>query len=439
MKMKNTLLQAGHCLSIDCLEICSLSYLALVLLEDKHSDILFYTSQNYLLVKSELSHLKIHSKFFNDYQERVDFNFLKNTLTEAKEDFFTKFEKKVQAFKGKIIYFDRIDYFLDCPSLKAYDKSLSTLNSIVKKYDKQILYIYNSKSTKSTTLDKAIKKNTTILDFSNYEKEQTMPSLQTQQKELLAELSQPKETISLSSQSDMKIQVMLMSDSHELKKLHYYIFTSTDDVDYYTIDNLPEEEMEIIDEMDIIIYNKKDDTLKKQLLQQIKDHKLNVKFFEITNSDYLRQKDLLHASIEGVDKLFKKDFLMEDYIISIEMYLKSNFYSKRLLALDDSAALIIPKKELFDSRIEELLEKKIFFSLLRYHYDADADINSYNVQKIVREYDNIYLNKRKNEITFIILNTLPDFAHALIQKRIRNFSITLEKKKVESSFDLIFD
>ena len=57
--------------------------------------------------------------------------------------------------------------------------------------------------------------------------------------------------------SNAKIQVMLMSEDDEQKKLHYYIFSSSADVDYYTIDILPEDEMSILTDMDIIIYNKK--------------------------------------------------------------------------------------------------------------------------------------------------------------------------------------
>ncbi|HIP46306.1 MAG TPA: hypothetical protein EYG95_01970 [Campylobacterales bacterium] len=130
---------------------------------------------------------------------------------------------------------------------------------------------------------------------------------------------------------------------------------------------------------------------------------------------------------------------MEDFVISIEMYLKNNFYSKRLLALNDNNEIVLNNKDIFEAKIAQLLEKKIYFSLFTYHYDADADIGTYNIQKIVREYDNIFINKRKNEINFLILNTVPDFGKELIQKRIQNFSINLEIKSVQSAFDLVFD
>jgi len=430
-----TLFKEGYCIAIDCLNLCSLSFLSLALLEDKTSDILFFTSQNYLLVKSELNHLKIHSKIYENFQERVIFHFLKGTFHKTNDDFLSNFEKSVKAFKGRTVYFDRVDYFLDCPSLEHYEENLKSINKIVKKYEKNILYIYSSKSSKKNTFNKAIAKNTTILDFSNQkQKEATMPAFQALQEELLDELTHKQYT----QESNSKIQIMLMSDNDELKKLHYYIFSSANDLEYYTIDILPEDEMSIIEEMDIILYNKKDSALKARILKHIKKEKLSLKFFEITNNDYLRQKDLLNASIEGVDKLFKKDFLIEDYIISIEMYLKSNFYSKRVLALPEEE-LLVSKKELYDMRIKSLLEKKIFFSKLTYAYESDTDISAYNLQKIVREYDTIYINKRKKEISFIILNTLPQFAKELIQNRIKNFSIFLEKKTALSSFDLIFD
>ena len=265
-----------------------------------------------------------------------------------------------------------------------------------------------------------------------------MPALAALQEELLEDKQTSQKKKAFHGEQENKIQVMLMSDNNELKKLHYYIFSSSDDVDYYTIDILPDDEMDLIHEMDIIIYNKKDTTVKKRILNTIKKEKLDVKFFEITNQAYLRQKDLLLANLDGVDKLFKKDFLMEDFVMSIEMYLKSSFYSRRLLALDEEE-IVMHKKEVFEKKIEQLLKKKVFFSLFSYHYEADADIESYNIQKIVREYDNIFVNKRKKEIQFLILNTVPDFGEELIQKRIENFSITLELLSSKSAFDLIFD
>ncbi len=435
--MKSNTIFVDSSMAIDCLNVCSLSFLSLVLLEEKNSHILFFSSQNYLLVKSELNHLKIHSKIYQDYQERVKFIFLKKSFTKYENDFFKDFEERVANFEGTLLYFDRIDYFLDFTTYEKFEKTLEVFKHIVEKYDKKIIYIYNSKSEKETYLHKAMHKNATILDFKNQKnKETTMPSLHALQEELLEERSVRKSNI---HNSDAKIQVMLMSENDEQKKLHYYIFSSSADVDYYTIDILPEDEMSIIAEMDIVIYNKEDDILKKRILQTIKKENLAVKFFEITSQDYLRQKDLLMANLDGIDKLFKKDFLMEDFVMSVEMYLKNSFYSKRLLTLDDENEIIVSHKNIFEEKINTLLEKKIFFSLFTYGYDADADIASYNIQKIVREYDNIFVNKRKKEINFLILNTVPDFGKELIQKRIQNFSISLELKSAKSAFDLVFE
>ena len=426
-------------MAIDCHDICSLSFFSLALLEEKKSPILFFSSQNYLLVKSELNHLKIHSKIYHDYQERVTFNFLKKPLSTYENDFFMEFEEKIKNFTGSLIYFDRIDYFLDFNAYAKYDAALKKLKEIVQRHDKKIIYIYNAKSSQHNYLDRAFKKHAHILDFMNKnDKESTMPALTALQEELLEDNQTRQKKKAFLGENNSKIQVMLMSDNDELKKLHYYIFSSSDDVDYYTIDILPEEEMDLLEEMDIIIYNKKDENVKKRILNTIKKEKLNLKFFEITSQEYLRQKDLLLANIDGVDKLFKKDFLMEDFVMSIEMYLKSSFYSRRLLALDEEE-IVVHKKEDFDMKIANLLEKKVFFSLFTYHYDADADIESYNIQKIVREYDKIFVNKRKKEIKFLILNTVPDFGKELIQKRIQNFSISLELQTSKSAFDLIFD
>ena len=435
--MKSKTIFSDSSIGIDCLDFCSLSFLSLALLDEREGEILFFSSQNYLLVKSELNHLKINSDIYKDYQERVAFIFLKQAFTQLENTFFQEFEMRISQFQGQLIYFDRIDYFLDFCDYKKFEKTLQHFKNLVEKYDKKIIYIYNSKSDKHPYLHQAMHKNSTIFDFNNQKnKEQNMPLLDHIEKEILQETSGRKKII---HSSDTKIQVMLMSDNDEQKKLHYYIFSSSSDVDYYTIDILPDDEMNILAEMDIIIFNKDDENLKRRILAKIAQESLNTKFFEITKQDYLRQKDLLNANLEGVDRLFKRDYLMEDFVMSIEMYLKNSFYSKRLLTLDDSNNIMIKNREDFEEKIAFLLDKKIFFSRFTYHYDADTDIENYNVQKIVREYDNIFINKRKKEIHFLILNTVPNFGKELIEKRIQNFSITLDFISAKSAFDLIFE
>ncbi len=235
------------------------------------------------------------------------------------------------------------------------------------------------------------------------------------------------------------IQVALFSDLEDIKKLNYYLFADVKDIDYYTIDNLSESDIDDVDEMDIIVFNKDDEKLKELLLHNIKAKNLSTKFFVITNKSYLRQKDILREHIDGVDKLLKMDFFLEDYILSMEKYLRSNFYSKRLLAHEDEKDIIITDKKLFEEKKTILLAKKIFFSLFTYDFDSEIDINSYNIKKIVRECDLILVDKKRKKITFLLLNVIPEFGSELIKKRINNFSITLKERSKISSFDLIYE
>ncbi len=235
------------------------------------------------------------------------------------------------------------------------------------------------------------------------------------------------------------IQVALFSEIEDIKKLNYYLFSDVSDVDYYTIDSLSEDELSIVDMMDIIIFNKDDDKQKEMLLHNIKAKNLHTKFFIITNKSYLRQKDILKEHISGVDKLMKMDFFLEDYILSMEKYLRSNFYSKRLLALEDERDVLIDSKKVFKQKIDLLLQKKIFFSLFNYKYDAEIDISAYNIRKIVRECDLIFIDQKNQEMTFLLLNVIPEFGSQLIKKRINNFSISLHEKSTTSAFDLIYE
>ncbi len=243
----------------------------------------------------------------------------------------------------------------------------------------------------------------------------------------------------LISKVNDKIQIMLMSNNDELKKLTYYLFSSVEDVDFYMLDDFKNDDLSMLKDMDIVIFNTDDMALKDMLLQTIKIEELPIKFFEISTASYLRQKDLLLAHTSGVDKLFKRDFLMEDFVISIEMFLRNNFYSKRVFDLYDQDDVLYHKKEDLEKKVDLLLERKVFFSLLSYEYEAELDLCDYNIRKIVREYDNIFINEDEKTISFLILNTVPEFSKELIQRRIENFSINLTEKRVVCAFDLVFE
>ena len=130
---------------------------------------------------------------------------------------------------------------------------------------------------------------------------------------------------------------------------------------------------------------------------------------------------------------------MEDFVISIEMFLRNNFYSKRLFNLYDQDDVLYYTQEQLQKKIDLLLEGKVFFSLLTYEYESELELSEYNIRKIVREYDNIFINEEEKTISFLILNTVPEFSKELIQRRIANFSITLTEKRAVCAFDLVFE
>jgi len=251
----------------------------------------------------------------------------------------------------------------------------------------------------------------------------------------LVELSMLNDRISKAK----NIQIALLSDNEEIKKLNYYLFSSVAGIDFLNIDDLTEDEVENLDDIDIIIFNQENETLKNILLHNIKAKNLKTKFFVISNKSYLRQKDVLREHINGVDKLLKLDFFLEDYILSMEKFLHTNFYSKRLLAHEDAKDVMMYDKKLFESKVEELINDKIFFSLFTYTYSAEMEIESYNIRKIVRECDLILVDNERKELTFLLLNVNPEFGSELIKKRMNNFSITLKERQKISAFEIIYE
>jgi len=86
-----------------------------------------------------------------------------------------------------------------------------------------------------------------------------------------------------------------------------------------------------------------------------------------------------------------------------------------------------------------LIKHRIFFSKVIYTYESDIDIKEYNLKKVVRELDSIYIDEKSKEITFILLDVMPKKADYIIKKRMKNFSIYLHNVRQKSVFDLLFD
>ncbi len=78
-------------------------------------------------------------------------------------------------------------------------------------------------------------------------------------------------------------------------------------------------------------------------------------------------------------------------------------------------------------------------NIINYKYSSEMEIESYNIRKIVRECDLIFVDAQHQEITFLLLNVVPEFGSELIKKRINNFSITLEEHHKLSAFDIIYE
>ncbi len=434
-------------LSLNCQDRCSLSLLALLLLKEPREEILFLSSQNYLLVKSELVHLKMTLPHFAPLVEKIRFFFLKRSFKDSRSKIIPALEEILRSFEGTFLYFDRIDYYLDCDDPEEIRRFFDEIAILLERYRKKVIFIYGSYGDSVRILQKELQKFSQTLTLnslfetrkdSNMTQAETLQSPHTIQEisdETLVELS----LLSKESHKLKPIQMMLVSDNEDVKKLNYYLFRDVDDIEFYTLEQIEEGDMQMLEEMDILIYNREDDSLKNEILDYIKTRHLHLKFFYISSKSYIRQKDLLQEHMRGVDKVLKLDFLLEDYILSMEKNLHTNFYSQRILDLENEEKLLYDDEEAFERRIQDLMRRQIFFSLLRYRYDAEIDIKEYNLKKIVREFDTIFIDRERGIISFCLLNVLPRFASSIVGKRINNFSISLREIERKSAFDLLFD
>ncbi len=235
---------------------------------------------------------------------------------------------------------------------------------------------------------------------------------------------------------DEDINVVLLSDSDEMKKLNYYIFDGVEGINYYTMDAPYDSDLSILSNMNFVIYNKEDEKLEKMILENIAKKHIDSKFLYVVDKKKYSKLDFLEEYKNGVDHIIMIDSNIEEYLYEIQKELRNDFYIRRLSKIKEVG--ILKNVEDLEKRINELIQNRIFFTKLRYHYDSDIDIFKYNLNKIIRKKDTIYIDKNRQEIYFLLLNILPTKAHNIISKRIKNFSIRLSQISQKDVFDLIY-
>ncbi len=243
--------------------------------------------------------------------------------------------------------------------------------------------------------------------------------------------------LSLCEDEYKELNVVLLSDSEEFKKLNYFIFSSVEGINYITMETPYDQDLTILSEMDMIIFHKRDKKLEELILENTLKKNLNTKFIHVVDNKSYRKVDFLNEYLLGVSKIIKIDDDLEEYVFEVQKELRKNFYSRRLEKLNEKKFLT--KKEDFEERVDELVKTRVFFTKLRYKFDSDMDIYNYNIQKIIRKRDTIYVDKDSNEIYFLLLDVMPKKASKIVKNRIKNFSIRVNEVSQKDVFDLIFD
>ncbi len=235
---------------------------------------------------------------------------------------------------------------------------------------------------------------------------------------------------------DEDINVVLLSDSDEMKKLNYYIFDGVEGINYYTMDAPYDRDLSILSTMNFVLYNKDDKELEKIILENIEKKHIKSKFIYIVDKKRYKQLNLLEEYANGVDNIVIIDSQIQEYIYEIQRELRNNFYIKRLKKIKEQK--ILKNIEELEERINELIKNRIFFTKLRYKYESDMNPYKFNLDQMIRKKDSIYIDKIKKEIYFLLLNILPAKAHSIITKRVKNFPIKLKQIAQKNVFDLIY-
>ena len=184
-----------------------------------------------------------------------------------------------------------------------------------------------------------------------------------------------------SNDSSTKRKVVLYTHDNALASMHRYIF-DTEEFEVYISNNLLETISLLEKKVDLLIYNYSELNETKEMHKVIKRYGYNGHMICISAKNYIRSTDRMSSVNYGCEDIFPINFILEEYILSIERTLNERFYSSKINEIPPHRE-VVNDIEKFCRIVSSLIEKHIYFTILEVESDVDKDI----LKKRFREKD----------------------------------------------------
>ena len=178
-----------------------------------------------------------------------------------------------------------------------------------------------------------------------------------------------------------KRKVVLYTHDAPLASMHRYIF-NTEEFEIYISNNLLEIISYMEKKVDLLIYNYSELSETKEMHKVIKRYGYKGHMICISAKNYIRSTDRMSSVNYGCEDIFPINFILEEYILSIERTLNVRFYSPKINEIPPHRE-IVNDIDQFCNIVNGLIKKHIYFTILEVESDVDREI----LKKRFREKD----------------------------------------------------
>ncbi len=387
---------------------------------------LFLTANNFQLVHDNLERVKPYVDNFDTLHAKTRHLFLKESWLVLNEQYGARalsneLSTLVEESEERLFFLHRIDLFFDKVFNKELEDVLIAFIKDIRYHHKRVIFSYNSKTATGKAFEELFVDRRDISYHIEEDKSDVdgdcYTTIKTYNKFLKKDYA----------------HIVLLSDQKEIIAMHHTIFDNQKNIQFqhFSLEEIKSGLGTIEDTTDLIVYNDAHSTLDENIISDLKSKAHFAKIFQLSDKEFLRKPDRMHAKALGIEYLAAANFDLEEYISSIEAVIENNFYTHKLKILYAKKAPNDGDFNALKIYVKDLKERQILFSLLSVH---SKEVDMSNLASLVREHDYIYHDKASGTIVFVLLNILRSNAHAILAER-----LGIEKELITSYNDIVID
>jgi len=201
-----------------------------------------------------------------------------------------------------------------------------------------------------------------------------------------------------------KQRILLLSENEYIVRFHRYIVGSEKEFSLIVAKDIAQIFEELLLHPDSLIYFEKEQRSDFEICALSKKYDLNILLF--LNKRFVRKEDQIQALERGCAEVLPLDFNFEEYIATFQKDHRNFFYAQKISNLPDRK---ITTKEEFREAVALLLEKRIFFTLIKTNWRLDKQ-----KLELLRSKDLHFQNE--SEVSIVVINVRKIHIEPILKK-----------------------